>query len=97
MAKEVTTGDWERNYREKHLSFLWKRQRRRALSESALHTDLVSRGAPFTDLQISLLFFKARKDSNDYLHGTGCEIQPNSHIRNSCSLQLKQARTMNSC
>lgn len=24
MAKEVTTGDWERNYREKHLLFLLK-------------------------------------------------------------------------
>lgn len=66
MAKEVTGGDWERNYREKHLSFLRKRQRRRSLAESALHTDLVSLGAPFTDLQISLLFFEVRKDGYDW-------------------------------
>lgn len=50
MAEEVTAGDWERDYREKCLSFLLKRQRRSSLSESALHTALVSVGAPFTDL-----------------------------------------------
>lgn len=52
MAKEVTTGDWERNYVEKHLLFLQPRQGAGSLPESARYADPLSLGAPFTVLQI---------------------------------------------
>lgn len=61
MAEEVTTGDWERDYKEKHLSFLLKRQRRSSLSESALHTGLVSVSAPFTELHGFPYYFLKRE------------------------------------
>lgn len=52
MAKEVTTGDWERNQTEKHLSFLQPRQGARSLPASAQYANLLSLGALFTVLQI---------------------------------------------
>lgn len=73
MAEEVTAGDWERNYREKHLLFLWQRQGGRSLSERARHTDLLSllTRCPIHSLTFNYYFVKQGR-MGTMMHDDAC-------------------------
>lgn len=77
--------------------FTEKTEKKFSVLKCFAHRSSLTRCPIHRPTQISLLSLEERRDGCNYLQGTGCKIQLNIQTRNSCCLQLQQARTMNSC